>query len=233
MPKHLENKTAIIFGASGGLGSAVAHKYIDNGAHVISAGRNLSKLEELDDYAISKGSSTTIVQIDVTDFTKIQNLAQEVKNRFGKIDILVSTIGAIGEVSPLCHYDEKIWRNIIDLNLNANWKILRAMHPLLLQSEQAVALFTTGDMSKSHKAYWGAYAVSKAALKEMVKIYSEETKETNIRVNLVEPEQSYTRFIAKAFPGKTKKDFKKPSDVSEVFVTSVIRSNILSGDTVI
>ncbi len=232
MPKYLENKTAIIFGSSGGLGSAVAHKYIDNGAHVISVGRDLSKLEELDDYAISKGSSTTIVQIDVTDFTKVQNLAQEVKNRFDKIDILVSTIGAIGEVSPLCHYDEKVWQNIIDLNLNANWKILRAMHPLLLQSDQAVALFATGDMSKSHKAYWGAYAVSKAALKEMVKIYSEETKETSIRVNLVEPEQSYTKFIAKAFPGKTEADFKKPSDVSEVFVTSVIRSNILSGNTI-
>ena len=232
MTQPLKNKIAIIFGSTGGLGGSIAHKYIDNGAHVISVGRNLNKLEELDDYAISKDTSTTIVQIDVTDLTKLQNLAQEIKNRFGRIDILVSTIGAIGEVSPLCHYDEKIWSNIIDLNLNANWKILRSMHPLLLQSDHAVALFATGDMNKSHKAYWGAYAVSKAALKEMVKIYSEETKETNIRVNIVEPEQSYTRFISKAFPGKTEEDFKKPSEVSELFVTSAVRSNILSGDTI-
>lgn len=232
MTQPLKNKIAIIFGSTGGLGGSIARKYIDNGAHIISVGRDLKTLEKLDDYAMSKGNSTTLVQIDVTDLTKLQNLAQEIKNRFGRIDILVSTIGAIGEVSPLAHYDENVWSKIIDLNLNANWKILRSMHPLLLQSDQAVALFATGDMSKSHKAYWGAYAVSKAALKEMVKIYSEETIETNIRINLVEPEQSYTRFIAKAFPGKTKEHFKKPSEVSELFVTSVIRSNILSGNTI-
>lgn len=229
MTQPLKNKIAIIFGSTGGLGGAIARKYIDNGAHIISVGRDLKKLEKLDDYAMSKDTSTTIVQIDVTDLTKLQNLAQEIKNRFGRIDILVSTIGAIGEVSPLAHYDDKVWDKIIDLNLNANWKILRSMHPLLIESQNAVALFATGDMSKTHKAYWGAYAVSKAALKEMVAIYSEES---NVRINLVDPEPSYTNFRAKAFPGKTEEDLKKPSEVSEIFVTIAIRSNIISGNTI-
>ena len=232
MLQTLKNKVAIVFGATGGLGQAVVKKYIDQGAHVISVGRNLKILEELDDYAQTKGSSTTIVALDAKESGKIKHLAQELQQRFGKIDILVSTVAILGEVTPLNYYDEEIWENVINTNLTTNWKLIKYLHPLLLQSEHAVALFCGCSMSQTNNAYWGAYSVSKAALENLVKIYAEETKTTNIRVYLVDPGPIATKLRCAAFPGKNEQDYQKPEAVADLFVTSITRSNIMSGSVI-
>jgi len=230
--RTLTNKVAIVLGSTGGLGQAITKTYIDNGAHVISVGRNIEKLEELDDYAQSKGTSTTIVQLDLRDSKKLEHLAQEIKNRFGRIDILVSTHSILGEVTPLHHYDDKIWQDVINTNLNTNWAIIKHLGPLLQLSEKAVALFLSCKMSSLNKAYWGAYSISKAALEELIKIYVEETKNTNVRVNLVDPGAVATKLRYAAFPGKSEVDYIKPEAIADLFVTSVTRSNIISGDTI-
>lgn len=232
MSQILRNKIAIILGSTGGLGQAITKKYIDSGAHVISVGRNLKILEELDDYAKTKDTSTTIVPLDIKDSKKLEHLAQEIKTRFGKIDILVSTHSILGEITPLHYYDEKTWHNVINTNLNTNWSIIKHLGPLLSLSESAVALFLTCKMSTENKAYWGAYSVSKVALEELVKIYSEETKNTNVRVNLVDPGPISTKLRYAAFPGKPPEDYRKPEEIADLFVTSVTRSNIMSGDII-
>lgn len=232
MQYNLKGKIALIIGSTGGLGQAISRLYIDAGAHVISAGRNLSRLEEIDDYAQSKDSSTTIVQIDIKDSQKIKNLAEEIKTRFGKLDILISLSSILGEVTPIQYYNEKIWQDVIDTNFVSNFHLIKHMHPLLEKSDKAVALFATGRMSEKNKAYWGAYSASKAALEDIVKTYAQETLSTNIRVNLVDPGPIATKLRCAAFPGKKKEDFRKPEEVADLFVTSITRSNIISGDNI-
>ncbi|MCH9753520.1 MAG: SDR family NAD(P)-dependent oxidoreductase [Alphaproteobacteria bacterium] len=228
----LKDKIALVLGSSGGLGQSIAKKYIDLGAHVISVGRNLSALEEVDDYAQSKNSSTTIVQLDLKDPQKIKSLAQEIHSRFRKIDIMISLAAILGEVTPIQYYNERIWQKVIDTNFTANFHLIKSMHPLLEKSDKPIALFATGRMSEKNNAYWGAYSASKAALEDLIKTYSEETVSTNIRVNLVDPGPIATRLRCAAFPGKNKKDFTKPEDIADLFVTSITRSNIISGEVI-
>jgi NAD(P)-dependent dehydrogenase (short-subunit alcohol dehydrogenase family) len=232
MQYTLKGKIALIIGSTGGLGQAISKKYIDAGAHVISVGRNISTLEEIDDYAQRKNSSTTIVQLDIKNSQKIKNLAQEIKIRFGKLDILISLSCILGEVTPIQYYNEDIWKNVIDTNFTANFHLIKNMHSLLEKSDQALAMFATGRMSEENKAYWGAYSASKAALEELVKTYAQETLTTNIKVNLVDPGPISTNLRCAAFPGKNKEDFRKPEEVADLFVTSSIRSNIISGETI-
>ena len=232
MQQILKDKIALIIGSTGGLGKAIAKKYIDLGAHVISVGRNISTLEEIDDYAQAKNSSTTIVQLDLKEPAKIKNLAQEINSRFGKIDIMVSLSALLGEVTPIQYYSEKIWKDVMETNFTSNFHLIKNMHPLLEKSDKAVALFTTCRMSQKNKAYWGAYSASKAALEEMVRTYAQETLTTNIRVNLVDPGPISTNLRCAAFPGKTEEDFVKPEKIADLFVTSITRSNIISGEII-
>jgi len=218
----LKNKIALVFGASGGLGQAISKKYIDNGAHVICVGRDLKILESLDDYATKKGLRTTIVQLDVTETAKIKHLAFEIEKRFGRIDILVSTIGILGEVTPLNHYAENIWNQVMNTNLNSHWHIIKNMHNLLLQSNSSTVMFCIGSMSNKNHAYWGAYSVSKTALEQLAKIYQAETTNTNINVHLITPGEMATNLRFAAFPGKDKSEFQDPEEVADIFVTTVL-----------
>jgi len=220
----LENKVAVIFGASGGLGQAISKKYIDNGAHVIGVGRDLKSLELLDDYAIEKGSSITIAQFDITELNKLKHLASEIEKKFGKVDIVVSTIAILGEVTPLNHYDEDIWSKVIDTNLTAQWHIIKHMHNLLLRSDSATAIFCSCSMSTKHNAYWGAYSVSKAALDQLIKVYQEESANTHINVYLINPGEMATTLRTSAFPGKDKNDFPLPEQAADIFVTKALEN---------
>jgi len=148
-------------------------------------------------------------------------------DRFGKIDILVSTIAILGEITPLEQYDEKIWHDVMNTNLTANWQIIKYFHPLLLSSENPSAVFCSCDMSELNNAYWGAYSVSKAALEKLVQIYAEETKNSKIKVSLIDTGPISTPLRLCAFPGKDSKDFKKPEEVADLFVTKTAEHNII------
>ena len=88
--------------------------------------------------------------------------------RYGRLDILVGNAAEFGTFSPLGHIDPKLWGEIIDLNLTANWRLIRAMDPLLRAAPDGRAIFVTSGIARDPRAYWGPYAVSKAGLEVLV-----------------------------------------------------------------
>jgi NAD(P)-dependent dehydrogenase (short-subunit alcohol dehydrogenase family) len=228
--KLLAGKIALITGASNGLGAAIAKRYISEGAHVIIVGRNLSKLEAIDDYAQEHGSQTTIVQLDLMDFPKIAELGQKIAEKFGHIDILVGNAAILGELSPLDHFHYKVWDKVIATNLTANWHLIRVMNPLLQKSLNGRALFVTCDVTQTVSPYWGAYSVSKAGLENLVKIYAAENLKTKLRVNLINPGNMGTKLRKDAMPGLDEDAWLKPDEATEIFVKAVLDNNIVSGE---
>ncbi len=109
-------------------------------------------------------------------------------------------------LSPLGHISPKEFQEVIDLNLTANWRLLRSMDPLLRQSTAGRAIFVSSGAARGPRAYWGTYAVSKAALEMMVGIYAQEIQQTNVRANLIDPGRTRTRMRAKAYPGEDPAD---------------------------
>lgn len=199
-------KNVFITGASRGIGNIIAKHYIDTGAHVIALGKDVKLLEELDDYARDRNSKITIIPLDLKKTESILKLGEILNSQFHKIDVLILNAAILGEVAPIEHYDHKIWDDVITINLNANFYLLKTLTPLLKKSQEAKVLFISCKMSKENNAYWGAYAISKHALEKMADVYYEENKHCGIKVEVIEPELFYTGISKGAFPGRASQD---------------------------
>ena len=216
--KFLKDRIALITGASRGIGAAVAKRYAAEGAHVILCARTVGGLEAVDDAIKAKGGAATLVPIDVTQFEKIDQLGAQIAERFGRLDILVGNAATLGDLTPLTHAGPKAWDRILNTNLTANWRLLRSFDPLLRRSDAGRAIFVTSGVATHATAYWGPYAVSKAALEMMVRTYAAEVATTHIRANLIDPGAVRTGMRAGAMPGEDPQTLRPPEDITDRFV---------------
>ena len=218
MASRLGGKIALITGASRGIGAAVAVRFAAAGAHLVLAARTVGGLEEVDDQIRAVGGSATLVPLDLRDFTKIDELAAAILDRWGRLDVLVGNAAEFGTFSPLGHIDPATWAEVMDLNLTANWRLIRAMDPLLRAAAAGRAIFVTSGVARGVFAYWGPYAVSKAGLEMLVRIYAGEIAKTRVRANLIDPGIVRTRLRARAFPGENPAHLAPPESVADAFL---------------
>ena len=216
--QRLAGRLALVTGATRGIGRAVALAYAREGAHLILVGRTSGALEEVDDEVRAAGSMATLLTLDLKTHDKIDALGPTVYQRWGRLDILVGNAGILGPLSPLGHITADAWNEVIEINLTANWRLIRTLDPLLRRSEAGRAIFVTSGAARSARAYWGPYAVSKAGLEALVKVYANEVESTPVRANLINPGATRTGMRAKAFPGENPASLKPPEHVVETFV---------------
>ena len=197
---RLTDRLALITGATRGIGRAVALAYAREGAHLILVGRTAGALEEVDDEVRELGRPATLLTLNLNDHDRIDALGPTIFQRWGKLDVLVGNAGVLGPLSPLGHVTAEAWKEVVDLNLNTNWRLIRTLDPLLRRSEAGRAIFVTSGAALNRRAYWGPYSVSKAALEALVQTYAAEVVNTNVRANLINPGPVRTAMRAKAFP---------------------------------
>ena len=231
-PGCLSGKIALITGASRGIGAAVAERFASEGAHLVLAARTIGGLEEVDDAVRAARGSATLVPVDLRDFVKINELAAALFERWGRLDILVGNAAEFGVFSPLGHIDPATWAEVMDLNLTANWRLIRAMDPLLRVAPAGRAIFVTSGVARGVFPYWGPYAVGKAGLEMLVKIYAGEIAKTRVRANLIDPGIVRTRLRARAFPGEDPRRLPPPESVADAFLTLALPECTRNGDVV-
>jgi NAD(P)-dependent dehydrogenase (short-subunit alcohol dehydrogenase family) len=229
MPGKLNGRIALVTGASRGIGRALALAMAGEGAHVVAVGRTTGALEELDDDIKSAGGSASLVPMDLRKPDGIDQLGGVVFERWKRLDILVGNAGVLGRLSPLGHIEPKTWDEVMAVNVTANWRLIRSFDPLLRQSEAGRAVFVTSGAARTIYAYWGPYAVSKAALETLAKTYAAETVKTAIKVNLLNPGPIRTRMRAQAMPGEDPNSLPPPEAVAEAFLPLVLPSQKESG----
>jgi NAD(P)-dependent dehydrogenase (short-subunit alcohol dehydrogenase family) len=215
---RLAGRVALVTGASRGLGAAIAKRFAEEGAELILLARTVGGLEEVDDAVKAAGGRATLVPLDITDFPALDRLGAAIYERHKRLDILVANAAMLGTLSPLGHIDPKEWQKVIDVNLTANWRLIRSLDPLLRASPAGRAIFVTASSGKSPRAYWGAYAVSKAALEQLARIYAEEVAITPVKVNLVDPGRLRTAMRAQAYPGEKPEIHPLPETATDIFV---------------
>lgn len=213
-PAKITQPIALITGASRGLGRALALQLAKTGAHIIAIARTRGGLEDLDDSIRAIGGSSTLVEMNVTDFDALDRLGASIYERWGKLDILVGNAALLGPITPVNHLDAKSWDQVMATNVTANWRLLRSMDPLLRLSEHARAVFITSSASHSCKAYWGPYSISKAALEALVKTYVAETQTTSIKTMLVNPGRMRTAMRKAAYPGEEQDVLPMPETIA-------------------
>ncbi len=215
------DRLALVTGASRGIGRAVALALGKAGAHVILAARRTGALEDLDDEIRSAGGVATLVQLDVTSGEKIDLLGPTIFERWGKLDMVAACASILGPISPLPHITEDTWDAVLTTNLDANWRLIRSIDPLLRKSDAGRAVFATCSAADGKLGYWGPYAVSKAGLEALVRTYAAEMVNTPVRVNLVDPGAVRTDLRAKAFPGEDASSLPSPEDVAPLFLSTL------------
>jgi NAD(P)-dependent dehydrogenase (short-subunit alcohol dehydrogenase family) len=141
-------KIALVTGASRGIGKAAAIALGRAGAHVILLARTVGGLEEADDEIRRAGGKATLVPADLSDFAAIDQIGPAIGGRFGRIDILVLNAGTLGELAPLPDIAPKVWRQTFDINVEANWRLIRALDPYLRASEAARVIVMTSPCGR-------------------------------------------------------------------------------------
>jgi NAD(P)-dependent dehydrogenase (short-subunit alcohol dehydrogenase family) len=214
----LASRIALVTGASRGIGYATALALAKAGAHIVAVARTQAGLEELDDEIREAGGSATLVPLNLTDFEGIARLGAALHERHGKLDILIGNAGVAGPSSPLGHIDFKPWTDVMAINVNANFQLIRCMEPLLKQSEAGRAVFVTSAAASKALGYLGPYAASKAALETLARVWAAETASTPLRVNLFNPGPIRTRMRATVFPGEDPLTLDTPEQAAELIV---------------
>ena len=219
MTKPLEGRLAVVTGASRGIGRAVALELAEQGADIIAVARNRSQgaLEDLDDYIQKLGRQCTIVMADLRDGEAIDRLGAAIHERWGKLDILVANAAILGPITPLGHIAPKDWAELLDINITSNWRLIRSLDPLLRQSDAGRAVFVTSGAAGKGKPFWGGYAVTKAALNELVLTYANECKSSGVKVNLIDPGPVRTHMRALAVPGEDPTKLPTPQQIAPLF----------------
>ncbi|MGO4386052.1 SDR family NAD(P)-dependent oxidoreductase [Microvirga sp. 2YAF29] len=214
MTKPLENRIAVVTGASRGIGRAAALALAEAGAHIIALARTQGALESLDDEIRAKGGSATLVPVNLKDFEAIDRLGAAIYERWGKLDILLGNAGQLGELAPITHVDQPVWDEVMAVNVTANYRLLRSFDPLLRKSDAGRAIFVTSGAAHKHKAYWGVYSISKAALEALVRTYAAETVTTPVKAMLLNPGPLRTAMRKTAMPGEDPMTLKTPEDLA-------------------
>ena len=158
---------------------------------------------------------------DVTDWPALDRLAAAIAGRWGRLDVFVGNAGLLGPLTPLAQLDPKQWDKVQAANVTANLRLTRALDPLLRASDAGrVAMLTSSAAHRAElRAYWGAYAMTKAAVDTLVRTYAAETRNVSaVRIMAVNPGPLRTKMRAQAMPGEDPATLRAPEELAPKIV---------------
>jgi len=198
--QKLKGKTAVITGATKGIGRAIAELFAAEGANVVISGRDSEEGKHVEQEMNNRGESAFFVRADVSRVEELKNLVQMAVDKFDSLDILVPNAGMLGLGSVL-DVEPELWAQTFDVNLNSIFYLMRESIPLM--KERGGAVVITGSMA-AHKGFpnHAAYCASKGALEALVRQMAVDYA-PDIRINLIQPgpvDTELYRSSAVAFP---------------------------------
>ena len=229
----MQGRIALVTGASRGIGAATAEKLAAEGAHVILTARTAKDLEAVEQRIYETGGSATIAPMDLTEAGSIERLAAAVRERWGKLDMLVLNAAMLGSLSPVPVIDPAEFNRVLTLNLLAQQALIASFDGLLRASDAGRVIVLTSSVGQKPRAYWGAYGASKAALENLALSYAEEVQNLSaVRVVIVDPSRTRTAMRAKAYPGEDPATLKDPSIVGDA-ITQLLLGGFETGHRLI
>lgn len=232
MTKSFAGRIALVTGASRGIGRAAAIALGQEGAHVICVARTVGGLEETDDAIQKAGGTATLVPLNLKDFSAIDRLGASIHERWGKLDAFLGNAGTVGVLTPLAHLDPKVFQELLEINVTANWRLLRSFDPLLRLSDAGRVLMVSSAAARRNTAFWGGYAMSKAALEMITFTYAAECNGTPIRVNAFDPGPVRTIMRAKAMPGEDPASLPRPEELAPMILEALSPANDRQGELI-
>jgi NAD(P)-dependent dehydrogenase (short-subunit alcohol dehydrogenase family) len=229
MNTPFSGQLALVTGASRGIGAATAEALAAAGAHVVLTGRDGKALEAVEERIFAAGGSATIAPVDLAEADGIARLATAIAQRWQALDILVIGAAVLPQLTSVADIDQRAFNQALTTNVLATQALLAAFDPLLRKSRDARVVGLTSGVAQNPRAYWGAYAASKAAFEVLLDCYAQETRGVSkLRVAIVNPGATRTAMRARAYPGEDPASVKRPEVVAERLV-SLLGEQFASG----
>lgn len=213
--KPFEGQVALVTGASRGIGAATAEALAAAGAHVVLTGRDTKALEAVEERIFAAQGAATIAPLDLTEADAVVRLASAIAARWPALDILVHAAAILPQLSAVTDIDQPALSNAMTTNVLATQVLLAQFTPLLRKSGDARVIALTTSVATDPRAYWGAYAATKAAAEVLFDCYAQEVRNVSkIRVAIVDPGATRTAMRARAYPGEDPASVKPPEAVA-------------------
>jgi NAD(P)-dependent dehydrogenase (short-subunit alcohol dehydrogenase family) len=221
-PATLANRVVAVTGAGDGIGRAVALAAAGCGAQVVLVGRTVRKLEAVHEQIIALGrAEPSIAPLDLEKALArdYDALADAVLQRYGRLDGLAHIAGVLGSLAPIEHYDVPTWYRVLHVNLTAAFALTQVLLPALRASSDASVIFTGSGVARRPRAYWGAYAVSKAGTEALSQVLAQELEaSTAVRVNTLNPGPVRTRMRMQAYPAENPETLPTPESIVPAYL---------------
>jgi NAD(P)-dependent dehydrogenase (short-subunit alcohol dehydrogenase family) len=204
----LKGKVIAVTGAGAGIGHTLANSVAAHGATVILMGRTVEKLEAIYDEIERDHPNAPQPAIVPIDFETAKDadykmIHDSIETEYGKLDGLIHCAAELGERTSIGSYTLGVWEKLMAVNVTAPFALSKYLLPLLRHSDSASIIFTSSSVGLKGRAYWGAYAASKAALENLMQTLADELENTSkVRVNSVNPGATRTTMRAQAFPAE-------------------------------
>jgi len=213
---EFNGQVALVTGASRGIGAATAEALARAGAHVILTARDARALEAIEQRIFDAGGAATIAPLDLTEPDAIVRLASAITQRWNRLDILVISAAVLPPLTSVPDIDPKAFSGALTTNVLATQALLASFDQLLRRSEDGRIIGLTSNVAQAPRAFWGAYAATKAAFEVLLDCYAQETRNiSKVRVAIVNPGATRTAMRAKAYPGEDPATVKPPEAVAE------------------
>jgi NAD(P)-dependent dehydrogenase (short-subunit alcohol dehydrogenase family) len=207
------SKVVLVAGGTGGLGRAVTQAFLAEGASVIVTFRSPAEFAALGPNRALEGQ-----QVDVTDESAVGPFIDQIVAKYGRLDVMVNTVGAYAGGVKLWDMDTKVFDRMIALNLRSGLLLSRAVIPAMLRAGRGAIVNVASKAALDHTAGNAAYAASKAAALAMMDSLAAELKGTGVRVNSILPDIIDTEPNRKAMPGADFAKWPKPEDIARVIL---------------
>jgi NAD(P)-dependent dehydrogenase (short-subunit alcohol dehydrogenase family) len=209
LSRPLENRVALVTGASRGLGAASAEWLASKGAHVVAVARTVGGLEELDDRIQAAGGHATLAPMDLTDDNAIAHLCRSIHDRWGRADIWVHSAIHVTALTPAPHIQVKDLDRVLATNIRMLSRLIANVAPLIASSDAPQAVFFDDAWDAK---FAGAYAMSKAAQRALIESWAAESAKHGPKVHLLRPEPMPTAVRARFYPGEDKATLSAPRE---------------------
>ena len=212
----LEDKVALVTGASQGLGRALALACAREGARVVINARSEESIRPVAEEVESAGAEVLALGADVSKGADVEKLVEAATRRFGRVDVLVNNAGLLGPRVAIAEYPEEEWRRVLDANLTGPFLVARAIIPHMPEGSSIVNVVS--GVIVEGRAEWGASSVSKFGVEGLTQILASELEGRGIRVNAVDPGGMRTGMRAAAYPEEDPMTRITPEENTDVFL---------------
>jgi len=216
----MKNKNIVITGTTDGIGYALASQLIKQKTNLICINRSSEKADKFhEDLDTSNVKFLDLItDLALLDEAKCIEMVNEIVKDFNEIHGIVLNASILGSMKPIKDIDEGEWRKVFEINIHANFLLIKYLMPLLSSKSKAKIILLSSGVADIGRAYWGAYSASKFALKGLAEILADECTQSNMQIISFNPGATNTKMITQAYPSEDPTSIASPDETASYLV---------------